>query len=137
RAPVYWRVKCVVSVGVRQLDSISLSGAPGTIERITDGDRWGLKQPISARADSGAVATLLTRLTTGQMRAVVAEEPATLDVYGLEPARTTVTLSGGGERLAQVLVGSESNGSAVHMKDAARTVVFTVDTSLASDLQRA
>lgn len=130
------RDKSIVSVDRTQVDSISIIGAPGTIELVKDGDRWSLKQPISARADSGAVDTLLTRLTTGQMRAVVAEEPATLDVYGLEPARTTVTLSGGGERLAQVLVGSESNGSAVHMKDAARTVVFTVDTSLASDLQR-
>ncbi len=130
------RDKAIVAVDRAQVDSISIIGAPGTIELAKEGDSWSLEQPISARADSSAVDTLLTRLTTGQMQAVVAEEPATLDVYGLEPARTTVTLSGGGERLAQVLVGSESGDAAVHVKDAARTVVFTVEASLASDLQR-
>src|SRR5690606_8129971 len=86
------RDKAIVAVDRAQVDSISIIGAPGTIELAKEGDRWSLEQPISARADSSAVDTLLTRLTTGQLQAVVAEEPATLDVYGLEPARTTVTL---------------------------------------------
>ncbi len=70
------------------------------------------------------------------MQAIVADKPATLDVYGLQPARTTVTATGAGTTLAQVFLGSPSGETAVHMRDASRPIVFTVDKALADDLQR-
>jgi hypothetical protein len=48
-----------------------------------------------------------------------------------------VTATGGGKTLAQVFVGSASGDTAVHMRDASRPLVFTVEKSLADDLQRA
>lgn len=131
------RDKAVVSIDRTKVDAISIIGQPGTIELVREHGDWMLRQPVSARADTGTVDTLLGRLTTGQMQAIVAEEPATLDVYGLAPPRTTVTASGGGTPLAVVLVGSSSGETAVHMKDAARSMVFTVDQSLVADLERA
>ncbi len=130
------RDKAVVTVNRESIDSVRVAGAPGTIELKKDGDAWRLVQPFAARADSSEVGTLLTRLSSGQMQAIVAEQPATLDVYGLLPPRTTVTLAGAGTQLAQVLVGTASGDAAVHMKDAARPIVFTVERSLADDLQR-
>jgi hypothetical protein len=120
-----------------RVDTISVIGAPGTIELEKDGDEWRLRQPVDGRADTGTVESLLGRLAAGQIKAIVAEQPATLDVYGLAPPRTTVTVSGSGERLAQVIVGAESDETAVHARDTAREMVFTVDTSLAADLERA
>ena len=70
------------------------------------------------------------------MQAIVAEQPATLDTYGLHPPRTTVTATGSGKTLAQVFVGSASGDAAVHMRDASRSMVFTVEKALADDLQR-
>lgn len=130
------RDKAIASLDRAAVDTISIIGTPGTIELRRNGDRWRMQQPIAVRADAGAVDTLLSRLTSGEMQAIVAEDPATLDVYGLAPPRTAVTLSGSGERLAQVLIGSESGETAVHAKDDARSMVFTVDATLASDLQR-
>ncbi len=131
------RDKAVASFDRTRVDSLSIIGTPGTIELVKQGEQWTIRQPISARADAGAVDTLLSRLSSGQIQAVVADEPATLDVYGLAPPRTTVTAAAGDEVLAQVLVGSPSGDTAVHMKDEARPVVFTVDASLAADLERA
>ena len=130
------RDKAVVSMDREAVDHLAIIGAPGTIEIKKDGEDWRLVQPVQARADTAEVNSLLTRLGSGQMQGVVAEQPATLDVYGLQPARTTVTATGGGKTLAQVFVGSPSGETAVHMRDASRALVFTIDKSLADDLQR-
>lgn len=130
------RDKAIVTADREAIDHVSIIGAPGTIELKKDGADWRLVQPVAARADAAEVGTLLTRLTSGQMQAVVAEEPATLDVYGLQPPRTTVTATGAGKTLAQVFIGSASGDAAVHMRDASRKLVFTVEKSLADDLQR-
>lgn len=118
-------------------DRISVIGVPGTIELEKDSDGWRLRQPVEGRADTGTVESLLGRLSSGQIKAIVAEQPATLDVYGLAPPRTTVTVSGSGERLAQVVLGGESDDTSVHARDTSREMVVTVDTSLATDLERA
>lgn len=130
------RNKAIVSVDREAIDHVSIIGAPGTIELKKDGDAWRLLQPVAARADAAEVGALLSRLASGQMQAIVAEQPATLDTYGLQPPRTTVTVEGGGTRLAQVLVGTPSGDTAVHARDAARPLVFTVERALADDLQR-
>lgn len=130
------RDKSIVKVDREAIDRISIIGTPGTLELVKDGETWRLAQPIAARADTNEIGSLLTRLTSGQMQAVVAEEPATLDTYGLRPARTTVAVSGQSKVLAEVLIGTASGESAVHAKDASRQVVFTIDKALADDLQR-
>ena len=130
------RNKAIASVDREAIDHLAIIGTPGTIELKKDGSEWRLVQPIQGRADGAEVGSLLTRLTSGQMQAIVAEEPATLDVYGLQPARTTVTATGSGKTLAQLFVGSASGEAAVHMRDASRQLVFTVEKSLADDLQR-
>lgn len=130
------RDKAITSLDRNAVDTLSIIGAPGTIELVKEGERWMMRQPIAARAETGTVDSLLNRLASGEMQAIVAEEPATLDVYGLAPPRTTVTASGSGTRLAQILVGSGSGDAAVHAKDNARALVFTIDSTLAADLQR-
>ena len=114
------RNKAIVTVDREAIDHLSIIGAPGTIELKKEGENWRLMQPVQGRADSAEVGSLLTRLSSGQMQAIVAEEPATLDVYGLRPPRTTVTATGSGKTLAQVFVGSPSGDAAVHMRDASR-----------------
>ena len=131
------RNKAIVAVDREAVDHLAIIGAPGTIELKKDGSEWRLVQPLQGRADSAEVGSLLTRLSSGQMQAIVADQPATLDVYGLQPPRTTVTATGGGKTLAQVFVGSASGEAAVHMRDASRPMVFTVEKALADDLQRA
>jgi hypothetical protein len=131
------RNKAIVSVDREAIDHLSIIGTPGTIELKKEGSDWRLVQPLQGRADAAEVGSLLSRLSSGQMQAIVAEHPATLDVYGLQPPRTTVAAAGGGKTLAQVFVGSTSGEGAVHMRDASRPMVFTVEKALADDLQRA
>lgn len=131
------RDKSIATIDRTKVDALSIIGRPGTIELVKTGEQWAVRQPVAARADAGAVDTLLNRLSSGEMQAIVADEPATLDVYGLAPARTTVTASAGGKVLARLLVGADSGDAAVHMKDDARPMVFTVDKALAADFERA
>ncbi len=130
------RNKSIASFDREAVDRLAVIGTPGTIELKKDGDEWQLVQPQLGRADGAEVGALLTRLASGQMQAIVADQPATLDVYGLQPARTTVTATAGGKTVAQVLVGSASGDAAFHMRDASRPMVFTVEKGLADDLQR-
>lgn len=130
------RDKSVLSLDRDAVDRLSIIGAPGTIEIARDGEGWRLAQPVNARADTGAVDTLLTRLSSGQMQAMVAEEPKTLDTYGLLPPKTTVRALSAGKTVGELLIGGPSGESAVHARDASRPMVFTVDTTLASELQR-
>jgi len=130
------RNKSIASFDREAIDHLAVIGTPGTIELKKDGDEWQFVQPQLGRADGSEVGALLTRLSSGQMQAIVADQPATLDVYGLQPARTTVTATALGKTVAQVLIGSASGDAAVHMRDGARPMVFTVEKGLADDLQR-
>ena len=80
---------------------------------------------------------LVGRLSTGRMSAIEQEsvDADGLAPYGLDAPRLTVTV-GLGSSAATLLLGDTSPAGTVYARDGARGLVFTVDESLASELEQ-
>ena len=77
------------------------------------------------------------RLSNGRMSAIEAEsaDAEVLGPYGLDDPRLTVTV-GLGSSAATLLLGGTAPDGTVYARDGARDLVFTVDASLASELEQ-
>ena len=131
------RDKSILDVTRDQVDSLEVSSPDLAVRlRKTDGE-WSLVGPIEARADLGVTDGLVGRLATGQMAAIEEEEAAadTLAPYGLDAPRLTATL-GLGNSTATLLLGDTTPAGTVYARDAARELVFTVEESLAAELEQ-
>ena len=131
------RDKSILDITRDQVDSLEIAGQDLAVRlRKTDGE-WSLVAPIEARADPGVTDGLVGRLSTGQMTAIEQEavEPDGLEPYGLDTPRLTVTV-GLGSSAATLLLGDTTPTGTVYARDAARGLVFTVDESLAAELEQ-
>ncbi len=117
------------------LDRLEVMSGERTIGLARDGDDWRLAEPLEAAADFGTVEGLIGSLGSGRMRAVASESPAALGEYGLDAPAYTVSLHAG-SATATLHVGAEAEDGTYYAHDAARPLVFTVDTSLVTNLER-
>lgn len=121
-----------------KVDRVEISGADTAIVLAKAGEQWRLGGQAPARADTTAVDGLIGRLQTAQMKAIAAAGPdaAQLVAFGLDkPALTAVV--GAGSARASLLVGAKSaGGSTYYARDAARPMVFEIESSLVDDLRR-
>ena len=131
------RDKSILDITRDQVDALEVSGPDVAVRlRKSDGE-WSLVSPIEARADPGVTDGLVGRLGTGRMTSI---EQETVDAdglapYGLDAPRLTVTL-GLGSSSAALLLGDTAPDGTVYARDAARELVFTVDRSLADELEQ-
>jgi hypothetical protein len=134
------RDKSVLKLDREKADSITVE-APKTptLAIAKQGDAWTIAQPAIARADFGAVESLLSRLTSGQMKSIVAAETPdakTLAAYGLEPAERRITVKAGSAS-AGLILGKPTPTGDVYARDVSRPIVFAVEKALADDLAKA
>lgn len=129
------RDKAVVKVEREKIDALEIVAANHTVGLVKNGTDWDMKQPIQTRADFGVVTELISKLTSLQMSAVVAPEATDPARYGLEVPVCTVTIGAGSSR-ATLHIGTTAGESTTYARDASRPVVFTIDSSLASDLMK-
>ncbi|MEW5981736.1 MAG: DUF4340 domain-containing protein [Acidobacteriota bacterium] len=106
-------------------------------EFAKSGTDWRLTSPIDARADATTVDGLIGRLHVGQMKSIAAADVAGPDLaqYGLDEPGVSVSLTAGSSR-ATLVVGKEADSGSYYARDASRTMVFTVETSLVDDLKK-
>ena len=131
------RDKSILDITRDQVDSLEIAG-PGLEVRLGKANgEWSLVGPIEARADLGVTDGLVGRLSTGRMSAIEEEsvDADGLAPYGLDDPRLTVTV-GLGSSAATLLLGGAAPDGAVYARDGARELVFTVDASLASELEQ-
>ena len=131
------RDKSILDITRDAVDSIAVA-APDLAVRLRKSEgEWSLVEPLEARADIGVTDGLVGRLATGQMAAVEQEtaEADDLAAYGLDDPRLTVTL-GLGSSTAALHLGGTTPAGTVYARDAARGMVFTVDGSLAAELEQ-
>ena len=133
------REKAVLKFDREKVDAITVDRDKVSVQLAKQGDNWLVKRPWSARADSGAVESLLSRVTSGQMKSIVAPDvaavPASLKAYGLDTPAARVTL-GAGSASAGLLIGKATPEGDVYAKDTARPMVFAVEKALADDLAK-
>lgn len=134
------RDRRVVDVERDTVERISIAPRSGAaIELRRDGVNWRLSAPVDARADFTPADGLLSRLTTAQMRSIVKEgaapTPAELRTWGLDTPQLTATVSAGSST-ATIAFGNEHDATSVYARDLAGPMVFTVDSSLLTDLRK-
>lgn len=130
------RDKAVLKLDRQAIDGLQVVAGGSTVSFARRDDRWRMMAPVEVRADQGAVEGVLGRVTTVQMKAIVAEGEADLAKYGLDAPPIAVHLDAGSAR-STLLVGAASPEGSRYAKDASRALVFTVDGTLVDDLQKA
>ena len=131
------RDKSILDVTRNEVDSLEIAGPDLDVRlRKADGG-WSLASPIEARADLGVTDGLVGRLGSGRMAAIEAEsaDADALAPYGLDEPRLAVTV-GLGSSAATLFLGDTTPAGTVYARDAARELVFTVDESLATELEQ-
>jgi hypothetical protein len=131
------RDKTLLTFDRDKVDRLELARNAVTIELAKNGQDWMLVSPIKAKADFSAVEQLVTRLSSGQMTSLEADQATDLKQYGLDPPLITATVGAGSAR-ATLLVGKPApeGKTGVYAKDASRPAVALVGKDLADDLQK-
>ena len=136
------RDKTILGFDASDVDQFEVESDGATIRLAKNQSEWRLQEPWDVRADFSTVEGAVGRLSTGQMRSVVREDATDTETgdedladFGLSEPRLAATL-----RLASatvtLLVGDETPDGSSYAKDSSRSIVFTIDSSLVTDLER-
>ncbi|HUT62236.1 MAG TPA: DUF4340 domain-containing protein [Phycisphaerae bacterium] len=89
RPPREYRDKTVMSLTAEKVVRVSVSGREvrGTYELRKHKGEWGITAPVSAKANNDAVRDLIGAVGHVSAAEFVADEPASLAAYGLEPGK--------------------------------------------------
>ncbi len=142
------RDKTILNVETADVDRLEIDRAGSVLQFSKSDNDWRLVQPWDVRADFSTVEGLVGRIARGQMRSVVTEdinaeeESAATDDddddspdYGLAAAALTATL-GAGSASATLAIGSQSPRGEHYAQDTSRSIVFTIERSLVTDVER-
>ena len=129
------RDKTILDFTGNQADSLRITGADIAVAFRKTDDRWSLVQPIEAGADFGVTNGIVSRLSTGRIASVEAEQADDLAPYGLDAPRLTVEVGLGGST-ATLTVGGDAPSGNAYARDSTREMVFTIDQTLVADLRQ-
>ena len=129
------RDKTVLDFERGDLDGLEITAGDRVLRFVQDGDDWQIVEPLAAGADFSTVEGLLGSLSNGRMRSVESESADALDSFGLAEPAISVALSAG-SATATLHVGDEAPDGARYARDASRPLVFTIDASLVTSLER-
>jgi hypothetical protein len=134
------RDRRALNVARDTIDRVTLTPRAGSAMELRREDtNWRLAAPVAARADFSPADSLVSRVATAQMSSIVAEgaepTPAELKTYGLDAPQLTVTV-GSGSTTATLALGAAKDDASIYARDLSRPIVFTVDSSLLTDLRK-
>jgi len=131
------RDKTLLAFDRDKVDRLELAHDDVKIELAKQGADWMVVSPIKARADFSAVEQIVTRLGSGQMTGMEADQATDLKAYGLDAPVLTATVGAGSTR-ATLLVGAPAPAgkTGVFAKDASRPFVALVGKDLVDDLKK-
>lgn len=128
------RDKTALRIDTEKVDALEIATADGLLRFGKVDGNWQLLAPAEARTDPAAIASLVSRIGTAQMKSMA---PATdPEAYGLAKPAVTVRV-GSGSSQATLLIGKPAaEEGQVYAKDGARPGVFTIESSIADDLKK-
>jgi hypothetical protein len=116
---------------------IALVGPDRNILLTRSGDDWKIEQPSIYPADASTVRSFLSSLRAVRATDFPDENPATLQPYGLDPPRLSVTLVvGKDEDRKEILVGKEAKEGKLYVKSSSRPTVYEVSDWVYRDLDK-
>src|SRR5215831_5109798 len=119
----------VLHVDSEQVASFELKNPSGDVAAKKAASVWNLTRPDAAPADSDAILSLLSSLSTARMAAVSSETPANPEKYGLANPSITLTLTNDIGRISTLVVGKKQ-GANYFARDTSRPTVFQIDDDL-------
>ncbi len=133
------RDRQLLSSSADQADKVVIEHRPGgTIELDKTEGQWKIVKPSSYPADSNAVTSLLSALTSGRISRFVSDSPANLAEYGLDQPQLTISVSTGKQQPPQSLAFGKQTGSGseqgYYAKRADSQSVYTVPDWIFKDL---
>jgi hypothetical protein len=134
KEPFALRDKRILKFDREKADTLTLVKGGNSIQLARSGSEWKVVKPVEARSDYSAVEGFITRLSSANMSKLVEEQPADLAKYGLDKPLMTVTLGAGSSKT--VLEVGKTENDQTYARDASRPMVFTVDSTLQTDLNK-
>ena len=134
KEPFALRDKKILKFDRDKADALTLNKGAGSLELTRADSEWKVTRPVPGRSDYSAIEGFLTRLSSANMSKLLEENAADLAKYGLDKPSMTVSV-GSGSAKATLLVGKTENDQ-TYAKDASRPMVFTVDSTLQTDLNK-
>ena len=134
KTPFELRDKIVLAFDRDKAEGVEVVSGAMTTQFARNGTDWRIVRPVTIRADYAAAEGLLTRLSSTNMLAVIAED-GDLAMYGLDRPSATASVVIGSSR-ASLLIGRMVEGGGYYAKDANRPMVFTVEQALVTDLTK-
>jgi hypothetical protein len=134
KKPFDFRDKRILNFERDKVDVVEIAPDGAVIQLARAGSEWVVKGPFQARGDYSAIEGLVTKLATTSMTRIVDGGSASLSTYGLDRPAARVTVGAGSAR-ATLAIGKEEDG-AVYAQDQGRGLVFTIDPTVAADLEK-
>lgn len=128
------RDKKILKFDREKADSLVLAKGATAMTLARTGSEWKVVTPVPSRSDYAAIEGFLTRLSSSNMSKMLEENAKDLVKYGLDKPSMTVTIGAGSAKT--VLEVGKTEGEQTYARDAARPMVFTVDTALQTDLKK-
>lgn len=134
RTPFDLRDKKILKFDRDKADALAMVKGTDTIEMSRSDSEWKVVKPVASRSDYSVIEGFIGRLASANMSKLVEEHAKDMAKYGLDKPTMTVTI-GAGSAKTVLEIGKTENGE-MFARDAARPVVFTVDSTLATDLNK-
>ena len=130
------RDKTILKFNRDTVDAVDMAGTAQAVRLAKGESEWTMTAPWQARGDYGTVEGLLGRLNTAQMRSIETEEASDLSAFGLDRPEMTITIAAGSAQTI-LSIGEESPAGTFYARDVSRSLVFTVDSALVTELRKA
>lgn len=123
------RDKTVLHVDTDQVASAELKSPSGDITLNKTSKGWNMTKPDTAAADSDAVSSILTGVSTGKFASVASETPDNLGKYGLASPSVTLTVTNDIGKSSTLIVGAKK-GDDYYARDTSRPAIFEINADL-------
>lgn len=134
RTPFDLRDKKILKFDRDKADSMVLVKGADALELARTGSEWRVTKPVASRSDYSAIEGFITRLSSSNMSKMLEENAKDLAKYGLDKPVMTVTIGAGSAKT--VLEIGKTENDQTYARDASRPIVFTVDSTLQTDLNK-
>ena len=128
------RDRSLLELNDAEITGITIDDASGTIAVTKKNSTWEIAKPKEVLADSSAVDSLASALSTDKFTDVVSESPDDLAKYGLTHPSMSVTAAIKGQEF-HLLVGKK-NGDNYYARDTARPMIFEISSTVYDALNK-
>ena len=128
------RDRSLLNLTSADITGITIDNPSGTVAITKNGSTWEIAKPKQALADSGAVDSLASALSTDKFTSVTSESADDLAKYGLNHPSVSVAVATKGREL-RLLVGKK-DGDSYYARDAARPMVFEISSTVYDALDK-